>query len=349
MSKDLKKSIRSTPQRPQSPADNIEGYVLVALPMIIIIWWAWRKLKYSLVPHYESFQIPSRNGSATEKQMSYLANLVSEQNFFRSKPISFEKWIQKRKMTGFISITFASELIQSLKLENESLRENFEIQKRRTGVGRFRGEIFVSDLRSFAFCERAAFYSSHQYPSQNLVELGVGQQVHQAYSFVEFQDPEKPARVTEFIRGQESAVGQIEWLQNTTETTLRHSSLPLSGRPDGFLHFSDGTKATIELKTVAKLPAIPRAGDFDQADVYALLASGPTKIRNESFVLYAERFTRELALHKRKRLLTEYDLAQVVAKIERAARSREGLSTARSAAQCASCGYRSICSGRLKG
>lgn len=337
MPHELKKTIKSAP--PKASAVEIARYegicFLAALFLLLFLGWT-RSRKGSF----------GGKGPATEKQLRYLADLVAEQNFFRSKPLSLDEWKQKRKAAGFVSNRFASKLIKSLKQENETLKEDFEIQKRDKKVGQFRENIYVSDLRKFEFCEQAAYYSVLEYPDQNLIDLGYGTQVHRAYSNSEYRDSARAARVTDYIKNEEPDVDRIEWLQNSKETTLRHRTLPLSGRPDGLVVYRDGTKAIIELKTVAKLPMTPWTGDFVQAEIYALLAPTVLRVRDETFVLYTERHTRELALHKRKRVFTEYDLAQVMAKIERAVRSNEELRAADSAAQCTSCGYRSICSVR---
>lgn len=349
MSKEFKKSVKSEPPLPSSTAvDNFAGGVVALICMAIIWRWLTSRSSYEEYGRAEDFNPSHRRGSATDKQMRYLADLVSSQNFFRSKPISFDDWISKKASSGFVSARFASDLIQSLKAENQDLREKFEAQKRRRGVGRFRGEIYVHDLRTFFFCERAAYYSVLQYPSQNLVELGFGHHIHQAYSDSEHRDSERPARVIEFIKAQESSIERVEWLQNSVEASFRHPSLPVSGRPDGFFHFRDGTRSIVELKSVAKLPDVPRTGDFIQADIYALLAPVEAKVREESFVLYTDRSSREVALHKKQRSMTEYDLAKIVAKIERGVGSRRELKAATSVAQCTSCGYRSICSSRIR-
>lgn len=278
--------------------------------------------------------------------MSYLAHLVAEQNFYRSKSVSFEDWIKRRSKSGVLNIQFASKLIKSLKTENAILKKEFGVLKEKNGIGTFRGEIHVSDLRSFQFCERAAYYSSHQFPSQNLIDLRTGKKIHRRYSDSENRDPSKQANVSAYLRRQEPTITQVVWFPDSPDATLRHHSRAFVGRPDGFVHYADGSVAVIELKSVEKLPQIARSADFDQADAYALIASEMAQIRDESFVLYIKRSTRELALHRRKRTLTEYDLARILAKIERGARDIEVLSRAASEAQCASCGYRSVCSGR---
>ena len=287
-----------------------------------------------------------RGNELTQKQRSYLESLVAEQNHFRSKALSFHDWLALKTTDGLVSKRLASRLIRDLKLENEALREDFEIQKKRERVGRFRDHFIVSDFRSFLFCERAAYYSVLQYPSQNLIDLGFGQQIHRDYSDSEGRDSSRPARVAAFIQAQEPAVIQVEWLPNTADYTLRHPSLAIFGRPDGLFHFRDGTSSVVELKTVARLPELPRPGDFSQVDIYSLLLPKSMKLRDEAFVLYRERGSAAHALHRKKRAITEYDLAQLVARIERGARSIEELRVSGSAKKCASCGYRSICSGR---
>jgi CRISPR/Cas system-associated exonuclease Cas4 (RecB family) len=337
MAKSLEKSLKSTSQNPSPNMDSsVGGFTLAALVAVFIFGWFAKRKKT-----YRSFK---RAKPATEKQLRYLEHMVSDQNFFRAKPISLEDWMYTRKVGGFISSRFASQLIQSLKMENEALTENFAIQKKRKGIGRYRGKVYVSDLQQFNFCERSAYFSVLQYPNQNLVELGLGEEVHQAYSDSKRRDSDRISRVANFVREHETSLDRIEWFRNAREADLHHATLPLSGRPDGLLLFRDGTRAVIELKSVSKLPAVPRGSDFVQADAYALLLPTERNTRDESFVLYAERGTRELSLHRRKRVLTEYDLAEVVAKIERAARSNGELNAAKSAAQCATCGFRAICS-----
>lgn len=291
------------------------------------------------------FSTVSRPKRATEKQLNYLAALVREQNGYRSKAISFDEWIQRKAKSGRVSARFASKLIQSMKSQNEDLRAEFDALKRRSGLGTFKGEIHVSDLHAFEFCQRSAYYSSHRYPSQNLIDLGFGSRIHQAYSDSARRDHRKPARVADYIRKIESDAERIEWVSDVQGEILRHPSLPLSGRPDGYVHYRDGSRAVIEMKAVAQIPQEPRKADFVQADAYALLASRTAEIRGESFVLYMNRSTRELSLHKRRRTLTEYDLARMVAQIERGSRSINELQKVASTTQCQKCGFRSICSG----
>jgi len=308
---------------------------------IAICWYLFRPRRTRSRGIRKSF-------AATENQMRYLAQLVSEQNFFRAKSLTLAEWLEKKgRRPGFISFKMASGYIQTLKSENQQLQSEFEQLKNREGVGQFRGEIYVSDLRALAFCEMSAHFSSHQYPNQNLIDLSAGHSIHRAFAENGHQNPKKPRPVTDFIKKQESSVSRVEWISNESGESLRHPSQPLTGRPDGFVHYLDGSRAVIELKTVASLNGTPRSADFDQADLYALLAKNLSDVRDDSLVLYTERSTRRLSLHKRKRRLTEYDLAQMVARVEIGARSAHDLRAGSSPAQCASCGYRSICSRKL--
>lgn len=281
---------------------------------------------------------------ATAKQISYLQALVEKQNFFRSHPVSYEKWIGEKTPSGYLSLKFASELIQSLVAENEALQSEFDELRNRPQVGTYRGEIYASDLRSFFFCERSAYFSTHGFPAQNLIDMAKGDRLHRASSDTVRRDSRRPATLTWIIQGLEKDVTRVEWLPNTKEFNLRHRTLPVSGRPDGFLHFRDGTKAVIELKSVSRLPADLWKNDLRQAEVYLLMAPKDMRLRDEVFVLYVERATREVALHKRPRVFSEHDLAQTVAKIERGARTKSELEVTGSEAQCRSCGYRSVCS-----
>lgn len=283
---------------------------------------------------------------ATSKQMKLLASLVEQQNFFRAKPILFEDWIRSKSKSGFISVPYASDLIQQMILEVEELNYQFEKQKRRPEIGKFRGQIFVSDFNDYGFCERAAYFATHQFPNQNILTLGNGSRTHESFSSSSTRDASKPARVFNYIKQSEPAVSRVEWLPNSKENVLRHPSLPVSGRPDGFIHFEDGTVAVIELKTVATLPKQAYESHFQQVEVYALLASRQSRVSDDCFVLYQDRSNRELALHKRRRRMTEYRLAEKVAKLERGSRSISELKTAKSEAQCRSCGYRAVCGTR---
>jgi CRISPR/Cas system-associated exonuclease Cas4 (RecB family) len=348
MPKHLRKTIQRPPHKSAVPIKvMVGGGILVAVSMFLVFRWVTSRVRSFHFPYKNFFQIPGRKKSASDKQMRYLEHLLSEQNFFRSNQVSLNELLEKEAKAGIVSTRQASGLIKKLKAENETLKSEFDYQKKFEGVGRFRGEIHVTDIHSFAYCERAAHYSVLQYPRQNLIDLGTGKRIHRAFSDSENRDSAQPARINKFINQQEPSVASVERLKNSAEANLRHPSLPLTGRPDGYFHYLDGTKAVFELKTVTELPSVPRDGDFIQVDIYALLASAQARIRNESFVLYMHRSTHELALHKRKRALTEYDLAQIVAKIERGARSIEGLRVTNSAKKCASCSFRSICSGKI--
>jgi CRISPR-associated protein Cas4 len=353
--KEIKKSSHAF-SRHHAGGDNVIALSLIAFSLIfIVIYWRRKRSHKSLsrnkLPATEDghsrvrsrIRPRSRRRQASDKQIHFLKSLIDDQNFFRSKPVHFDEWLQQQSSEGSISIRVASKLIQSLRSENEAFKNEFDQQKKKLDVGSFRSEIYVSDLRTFYFCEQAAYYSTHQFPNQNLFDLSMGRKIHRAYSDEAHRDSTRPANVASFIMEQEPDIIKVEWIPNAVESTIRHSQLPLSGRPDGILHFRDGTKAVIELKTVAQLPAEPRTADLNQVDIYALLAEKKMSVCDESFVLYSERSTQRLALHKRKRILTEYDLIQIINKIERAAQSKEQLRASRSEEKCASCGYRSIC------
>ncbi|RYZ68350.1 MAG: Dna2/Cas4 domain-containing protein [Proteobacteria bacterium] len=177
--------------------------------------------------------------------------------------------------------------------------------------------------------------------------MNLGTRVHDRFSDKENRNSVKRALVSEYLHREIKDLKRVEWLPNQADSTVRHSSLPLTGRPDGIIYFQNGSKSIIELKTIDQLPSRGRGDDFIQAEIYALLLEKHQKLNRLVYVLYQSRTNRELKLFSRIRSLNEYDLIKTVSKIERGIQFRDELSPAKSAKQCSSCGYRSICSARL--
>lgn len=347
MAKQLKKQSIQKPAPEIQPSDD-PGIAPIATLAILIAAALYLSIdlfrrKKRIVPALPR-KIFFRKGSATEKQKKYLEGLVFDQNFYRAKPLTVDDHLRRRSKAGTLSIKVVAKMIGDLKQENEDLRNEFEKQKRRENVGRYRGNLHVTDLTAFGFCERSSYFSSHQFPNQNLVNLKYGTRAHETYANSEGRNSKKQSKVMSFIQRHDPSIVRIEWFANTQAVTWRHQSRSLSGRPDGLVHFADGTKAVIEFKTISDMKKAPRTYDFQQAEIYALLS--PTPTRDEVFLLYEDQVTRTLSFYRRKRKTTEYDLAQIMARVERGSKSIDELGTSKSAARCKSCGYRSICGTR---
>ncbi|MGZ3844270.1 MAG: hypothetical protein ACXVCA_19455 [Bdellovibrio sp.] len=110
--------------------------------LIILLWPFQRRLSRR------------KNVPATDKQIEYLKILIAQKNFYRSKPVIFEDWMEKKR---FMSIWSASKLIDNIKSENKALKAEFNLLKKNNRARSYREELFVSDLRTFRFANVLLF------------------------------------------------------------------------------------------------------------------------------------------------------------------------------------------------